>query len=94
MQLTFRRMVLEYEEREKMPYITDIEELALERSMERGMERGQSMEAVWLTLSLLKRRLGELPLLALEELALEELALDLLDFRSVEELNAWLRGRV
>jgi len=72
MQLTFRKQVLDYERGEHMPYISDIEELALEEGIqkgiqrgletgiEKGIERGQLQATTRVALALLHRRFGSL----------------------------------
>ena len=99
MQLTFRRQVIEYEQGEKMPYLSDIEELAIEEGIERGMERGKLRATTGLAWSQLERRFGGLPATlraeveALPLAKAEALGLALLDFRSPEDLTAWLRNQ-
>ena len=66
--------------------------------VEQGVEEGRRREASALALRLLERRCGSLSaattalIEALSRAQLEELALALLDFRSFEELQAWLEA--
>jgi predicted transposase YdaD len=69
-----------------------------QEGVEQGVEEGRRREASALALRLLERRCGSLSaattarIEALSRAKLEELALALLDFRSVEELQAWLEA--
>jgi flagellar biosynthesis/type III secretory pathway protein FliH len=84
-----------------MPYISDIEELAIEegiqKGIKKGIERGQLQATTRVALALLQRRFGSLSdevrteVEALELPQAEQLTLALLDFRSVEDLSDWLR---
>jgi hypothetical protein len=90
LQLTFREKIVEFERTNRMPYITDIEELGIEQGIEQGIER--------VTLALLERVCGGLTEAQRERVEklpvakAEQLALALLDFRSGVDLDAWLRN--
>jgi predicted transposase YdaD len=74
----------------------DILEEGRQEGREEGREEGRQREASALALRLLERRCGSLEagtsarIEALSLPRLEELALALLDFRSAEDLRAWL----
>ena len=71
-------------------------EKGMEKGLAVGMEQGRRREASALALRLLERRCGPLSaattarIETLSRAQLEELALALLDFRSAEDLQAWL----
>ena len=85
LQLTFRQKIVEFEQGARMPYITDIEELGIERGIERA------------ALVQLERVCGGLDeghrsrVRALSREKAETLLVALLDFRSLTDLDAWLQ---
>ena len=85
-----------YEEEKRMPYVTSIELRGIEKGIEKGMEKGRVEGATNLTLRQLRRRFGTLAeetqtrIQTLPLNSLEELGEALLDFSSVNDLQAWL----
>ncbi len=85
------------ERNKTMPYVTSVERLGYTRGHSEGREEGRRTEAETLVRKLLQRRLGVLPgqidarvgALSLERM--EALGEALLDFTSVDDLDAWLR---
>jgi hypothetical protein len=75
-----------YEEERTMPYITSVEQI--------GMEKGERS----LVLRLLKHKFGELPDLALQQInalsikKLGSLGEALLNFATIDDLQAWLKS--
>jgi predicted transposase YdaD len=90
--LEFRRTMVQYEEEHKMPYITSIEQIGIEK----GRQEGRQEERLSIVLRLIRRRFGILNLelenriRALDAICLEQLAEDLLDFKSLADLTTWL----
>ncbi|WP_338438728.1 DUF4351 domain-containing protein [Synechococcus elongatus] len=88
LELEFRNELSAYEQERRMPYITSIERIGLQK----GFQQGE----VAVVLRLLNRRLGQLSTaqttqiqgLTLEQV--EELSEFLLDFKSIADLEAWL----
>jgi len=90
LQIEYRDDLDQFEEERKMPYVTTIERM--------GIERGRHEGGVELALSLLQLRLGELNeetkalVRGLPFERIKQLSMALLGFQSVDELNAWLRA--
>ncbi|WP_211335133.1 DUF4351 domain-containing protein [Thiocapsa rosea] len=84
------------ERNKTMPYVTSVERLGYTRGHSEGREEGRRAEAETLVRKLLQRRLGALPgqidarVTALSLERLEALGEALLDFTSVDDLDAWL----
>lgn len=99
LQLQFRGEILEFEERNSMPYITSIERLARDEGLEQGIERGLERGALRITLRLLEKHFGPVPAALREELGklnverLEELAEAVMDMGSHDDVAEWLRAR-
>jgi hypothetical protein len=87
-----------FEEERRMPYITSVEEIGIERGIEIGIERGIEQGEKSLIVRLLTRRLDlkvlpEALLTQVESLPLlqlETLGEALLDFQSLSDLEQWL----
>ena len=81
-----------YEETRKVPYITSVERIGFERGLQEGRQEGGRV----LLQRLLTEKVGPLPAQvskAVEKLnaeALESLGIALLNFSSIDDLNAWL----
>ena len=94
--MEFDHHLSKYEEEKKMPYVTTIERRGIEKGIEKGMEKGRVEGATNLTLRQLRRRFGTLAeetqtrIQTLPLNSLEELGEALLDFSSVNDLQAWL----
>ena len=65
----FQTELARFEEETKMPYITSIERMGLERGMEQGLQQGLQQGAATVLRRLLTRRFGPLPAWAEERLA-------------------------
>jgi hypothetical protein len=81
------------ERNKTMPYVTSVERLGYTRGHSEGREEGRRAEAETLVRKLLQRRLGPLPGqidARVTALSLERMEA-LLDFASVDDLDAWLR---
>jgi hypothetical protein len=92
MQLTFRDKIVEFERRENMPYVTDIEELGIERGIERGIGRVALAQLERVCGVLDEARRGRVESLPVGKA--EELALALLEFHTVADLDVWLASKV
>lgn len=72
----------------------------LQQGLEQGLQQGRTQGASTLVIRLLKRRFGTLDQLIMERVQvlpferLEQLAEDLLDFKTVDDVEAWLTERV
>ncbi len=91
----FWTQVRQFEEEQKMPYITSVERLGIQQGIEQGLQQGMQREAN-LVLRLLNRRLGlvsptvEQQIRQLPVEQLEDLGVALLDFESEADLLNWL----
>jgi len=94
LELKFWQTVQQYEEETKMPYITSVERLGIQK----GRQEGRQQEAASLVLRLLNRHLGtleaelEAQIRALPLPQLEALAEALLDFSEPGDLEVWLQN--
>lgn len=94
LQHEYRDEIDRFEEERKMPYVTTIERLGIEKGLQTGLQTGGGE----ILLNLLQLRLGELAaetkaqLLALPFERLKELSNLTLELKSVDELRAWLRA--
>lgn len=90
----FELELVSFEKELQMPYVTAIERHAEERGLERGREQGSTT----LLLKQLDRICGEVPVevqQAVQQLSFEQsqrLSLALLDFRSLVDLEHWLKS--
>jgi hypothetical protein len=95
MEEKLRQDVYEFEEKNKMPYVTSFERFAKQEGLEQGMEKGKRT----MTLQLLELQIGELTdrlqkrlsRLSIEQI--EQLAGALLKFKSKADLLAWLKSQ-
>jgi hypothetical protein len=89
----FEDEMAEFEEEQRMEYVTGIERRAIQRGLQQGLGKG----AASIVLRQLQRRLGELKpsvvarIEAMPLEKLEQLSEALLDFTSTKDLNSWLR---
>ena len=80
-----------YEEERRMPYVTSVERIGIEK----GIEKGERSFA----LHLLSHKFGELPdrtitqIDALSTQKIKRLGEALLDFRTIADLDAWLEQK-
>ena len=85
-----------YEREKNMPYITSIEQDALERGQQQGRQEGRQAGQRAILMRLLVRRFGALESPLQEQVGAlsfeqqERLAEALLDFRAKSDLEAWL----
>ena len=96
----FRVELAEFEEQMNMPYVTSIERLAKAEGRTEGRTEGRAEGGAGVLLRLLRRVCGPLP----EETAgrvrslpypeLEALGEELLAFRTLDDLGAWLDAHV
>ncbi len=90
----FWQYLHDYEEEHKMPYITSVERIGIEK----GRVEGRVEERMDLVLRLLTRRCGVLApatehrIRELSMVQLEHLADALLDFGGMDDLHAWLHA--
>jgi hypothetical protein len=90
----FWQQLKTYEQEQRMPYITSIEEIGFERGLEQGLEHERS-----LILRLLSRKIGSLDtetrtqVEALTFSQLETLTEALLDFNNQDDLARWLAAQ-
>lgn len=83
-----------YEEEQKVPYITSVEEIGFER----GLKQGRQEERRSLISLQLEQKLGELPSALHDRIAqlnlaqLEALAIALLNFSTLNDLENWLES--
>ncbi|MBP1467503.1 DUF4351 domain-containing protein [Candidatus Chloroploca sp. M-50] len=88
--------LIEQEETQMDTFVTSIEELAFAEGVEKGVEQGRHQTLQEVVLRLLSRRCGPLPepvhhhVLALSPEHLLDLSETLLDFTSLDDLQAWL----
>jgi Domain of unknown function (DUF4351) len=88
-----------FEEERRVTYVTNVERFGIEKGIEQGIEQGAVQEARSLILRLLTRRIGKVSptirsqIQALSRTQLESLGEALLDFTSVEDLQAWIRSQ-
>jgi hypothetical protein len=93
LQHEYRDELERFEEERKMPYVTTIERMGIEKGREQGVQQGSAEIVV----GLLQMRLGvldEKTLLAVRALTFErirELSVALLNFSSTDDLADWLR---
>ena len=97
--VAFRRELIQYEQEKAMPHLTSIEELDLKESRQEGRLEGRQEGQYRTICRLLERRWGKLSAPLDEQLRglsceqLDLLAEALLDFRSLIDLESWLRNR-
>ncbi|WP_338430512.1 DUF4351 domain-containing protein [Synechococcus elongatus] len=92
LELEFWQSLSAYEQERRMPYVTSVERIGLQKGIQQGIQQGE----VAVVLRLLNRCLGSLSPaqtaqiqgLTLERV--EELSESLLDFKTVADLDAWL----
>ena len=60
LQIEYRDEIERFEEERRMPYVTTIEQIGIEKGIERGIERGKILGGADVLLHLLKLRFGEL----------------------------------
>ena len=58
----FETTLQQFEQEEKMPYITHIERKGIQQGLQQGMQQGMQQGEVFILKRLLKRRFGELPI--------------------------------
>ncbi|ACK68406.1 conserved hypothetical protein (plasmid) [Rippkaea orientalis PCC 8801] len=86
----------QYEEEQRMPYITSVERLGRERGREEGRLEGMQREAANMVLRQLNRRLGQVSPSVEEQIRqlrveqLEDLGVALLEFQEEADLLQWL----
>lgn len=79
-----------------MEIVTSWEKKGIKLGMQQGLQQGRAEEASMLVIRLLKRRFGNLDDAVMERIRvlplerLEQLAEDLLDFKTVDDTEAWL----
>ncbi len=92
LEIEFWSQLRQFEEEQRMPYITSVERQGIEQGLQQGMQR----EGANLVLRLLNRRLGlvsptvEQQIRQLPVEQLEDLGVALLDFESEADLLNWL----
>lgn len=99
MEEKLRQDVYEFEEKNKMPYVTSFERFAKQEGLEQGLEQGMEKGKRTMTLQLLELQIGELTdrtqkrlsRLSIEQI--EQLAGALLKFKSKADLLAWLKSQ-
>jgi len=100
LELEFWQAVQQYEEETRMPYITSVERLGIQKGRQEGRQEGRQQEAASLALRLISRRLGTVdPALQaqIQQLSLpqlEDLVEAVLDFSQPEDLETWLQENV
>ncbi len=92
------------EEGAKMPYVTSIERMGMERGLAEGLEKGREEGQLEGKLSLLLRQFGfklgplssevEASIRSLTSLQLDDLSLAWLEFKDPSELSSWLEAQV
>jgi hypothetical protein len=96
MELAFERKMLVYEEENRMPHITSIERIGIEKGLQLGRQEGRQEGQASLIVRLLRRRWGALPpeletrLSTMSLTQLERMSDCLLDFRDLAALQQWL----
>ena len=100
----FKSELVDFEEENRMPYVTSIERLAKEEGREEGreegLEKGREQGSATLLLRILTRQCGHLPediQQQIRQLKLEQsqnLGEALLDFKSLDDLNIWLKTTI
>lgn len=84
------------EEARRMPYITSVERIGMQRGLEMGLEKGREEGKLLLLLQQLNYRLGKLEpevearVRKLTPKRLDKLSLAWLDFAGLDDLTAWL----
>jgi predicted transposase YdaD len=87
---------LPYEREKKMPYITSVERMGVERGRQEGLQEGRQEGYREMVRSLLETKIGGLPIdvqsrvEALSPELLRELGKALLGWGSIDDLTAWL----
>ncbi|WP_338441827.1 DUF4351 domain-containing protein [Synechococcus elongatus IITB4] len=92
LELEFWQSLSAYEQERRMPYVTSVERIGLQKGIQQGIQQGE----VAVVLRQLNRRFG--PLSTAQTTEIQGLALDqttalsesLLDFTSMADLEAWL----
>jgi predicted transposase/invertase (TIGR01784 family) len=92
----FQKDLTAYEGEKKMPYITSVERMGVERGRQEGLQEGRQEGYREMVLSLLEAKIGGLPIdvqsrvEALSPELLRELGKALLGWGSIDDLTAWL----
>ncbi|MEO5372446.1 MAG: DUF4351 domain-containing protein [Magnetococcus sp. DMHC-1] len=85
-----RQKIVDFEENQKMPYITSVERIGMEIGEKKGLEKGRQEGEAAILSRQLQRRFGDLPAWANEKIAkakppsLEEWSLRVLDAQSLD----------
>jgi hypothetical protein len=99
LQRDFSDEIERFEEERKMPYVTTIERMGIEKGLQKGMPQGMQQASETLVLRYLQHRFGELTearTTAIHNLSLPQItALSevLFDFTSLDEVDAWLQNQ-
>jgi hypothetical protein len=95
----FWRELTTWEEAQRMPYISSVERIGIEKGLAEGIEKGRAEERLALVLRQLERRFSALPgprqsqVIALSAEQLLALSEALLDFTTDEDLTVWLAAQ-
>ena len=87
-----------YEEERRMPYITSVERIGIEKGIKKGIKKGIEKGERSLILRQLNRRVGEFPIALQSQIdrlslsQLENLGEALLDFSTTADLTTWLEN--
>ena len=92
----FLQELTAYEEERRMPYVTSVERIGIEKGIEKRIEKGIEKGERSMTLQQLTYKFGELPdpivtqINSLPAQRVKVLGRALLDFGSIESLTRWL----
>ncbi len=99
LQHDFSDEIERFEEERKMPYVTTIERMGIEKGLQKGIQQGIQQASETLVLRYLQHRFGELTearTAAIHNLSLPQItALSevIFDLNSLDEVDAWLRNQ-
>jgi hypothetical protein len=94
--VTFKAEINQYEREKSMPYITSIQRIGREEGREEGRQEGRLEERLSMILEQLTRLVGEIPAMTEQQIqdltseSLKSLGLELLNFKTLGDLEQWL----